>query len=149
MLAAPTVPAVPEVPVEQAVQDVGAVATASHRGENRMYPLIARDRVVVNAMANLLRSIEDPFNRVQAYAMLRSILILMVMVPHAAAFLQVNDHLGPSLFVGMLDMAENIRNVPAVARHRSYLATVSCAVAARLAPEYPNDPRAYHMAQFV
>ena len=81
--------------------------------------------------------------------MLRSILILTVMVPHAAAFLQVNDHLEPSLFVAMLDMAENIRNVPDESHRRSYLATVFCTVAARLAPGYPDDPRAFHMAQLV
>ena len=34
--AAPTVPAVPEFSVEQAVPDLGAEATASHRGENRI-----------------------------------------------------------------------------------------------------------------
>ncbi len=95
-------------------------------------------------MAIFLRSIRDPFSRTQAHATLRSILILMAMVPHAAAFLRVNDHLGPSLFVAMLDMTENIRNVPDDARRRSYLATVFCAVATRL-----DDPRAFHMAQFV
>ncbi len=137
------------MPVEQAVPDVGAVATASHHSENRMYLLRARDRVVVIAMANFLMSVGDPFTRAQAHAMLRSIPILMVMVPHAAAFLPVNDHFGPSLFVAMLDMAANIRSVPDEARRRSYLATFFCSVTARLAPGYPDDPHAFHMALFV
>ena len=146
---APAVPAVPEMPVEQAVPDVGTVATESHHGENRMYPLSARDIVVANSMPNFVRNIGDPFTRAQAHAMLRSILILMVMVPFAAALLQVEDRLGPSLFVTILDIAENVHNVPDKARRRSHLATVFCAAAAHLAPGYPDDPRAFHMAQFV
>ena len=101
MRAAPTVPAVPEFPVELAVPDVGAEATARHRGENRIYPLSARDRMVVNAMENFLKSIGDPFTQVQAHDMLRSIPILVSIITDAAAFLQVNDDLGCSLFVGM------------------------------------------------
>ncbi len=49
----------------------------------------------------------------------------------------------------MLDMVENIRNVPDEARSRSYLATAFCTVTARLEPGYPDDPRAVHMARFV
>ena len=79
------------MPAEQEEPDVGTVAKASHHGENRMYPLSARDRV---------------------------------------------------------EIAENIRNVPSVARPRAYLASVFCAVPARLAPEHPDDPRAFHMPKF-
>ena len=81
--------------------------------------------------------------------MLRSILILIVMVPNAAVFQELNDHLGPSPFVAMLDMAGNIPNVSDEQRRRAYLATVLCAIIARLDPRYPDDPRPFNMAQFV
>ncbi len=67
---------------------------------------------MINAMENFLRNTRDPFIRAKVHAMLRSILILIVMVPCATTFLQANDHLGPSLFVATLDMGENIRSIP-------------------------------------
>ncbi len=115
--------------------------------ENRMYPLSARDRVVVNNMAKFLRSIRNPLTRAQVHDMLRAILILMIMFPYAVSLLQENDNLGPSPFIAILDMAENIRNLPDEGRRRWYLATVSIAVAALLDPEYPDDLRAFLMAQ--
>ncbi len=147
--AALIVPALAEAPVEPETDGAGTVSTAGDHGENPPYPLCARDRVIMNAMANFLRSIRVSFTRAQAHAMLRSILILMVIVPNTAVFLELNDHLGPSQFVTMLDMAGNIRNVPEEPRLRSYLVTDFCAIVARLDPAYPNDPRAFHMAQFV
>ncbi len=100
-------------------------------------------------MEAFLRGIRDPFTRDQAHAMLQSILILVVMVPNAAVFLEVNDHLVPNLFVARLDMAGNIRNVSDEQHSRAYIATVFCAIVARLDPGYPDDPRASHIAQFA
>ncbi len=85
--AAPFVPAVPAEPVEQAVPDVGTAATASHHGEDHMYPLCARDCVGINEMAKFFRSIQNLFTRAQVHTLIRSILILMAMIRHAAAFL--------------------------------------------------------------
>ena len=112
-------------------------------------PLCARDRFIISAMANFLWSIRDPCTRAQAHDVLRSILILIVIVRNAAAFLEMNNHLGPSLFVAMLDIAGNILYVPEEPRRRAYLATFFCAIVARFDSGYPDDPSAFNMAQFV
>ncbi len=93
-------------------------------------------------MVNFVRDIDDPYSRAQAHAIVRSLLVIMVMIPEAAASLKVNDNFG-------LDMAENIRRVPDEPRRRAYLATFFRAIVARLDPEYPSDPRSFYMSCFV
>ena len=63
--------------------------------------------------------------------------------------MRLNEYLGPSLFVAMLDMAENIRRVPDEPRRRAYVATVFCAILPRLYSAYPHDPRAFHISNFA
>ncbi len=55
----------------------------------------------------------------------------------------------PNLFIAMLEMDGNIRNVPDEQHRGAYFATAFCAIVARLDSGYPDDPRAFHMAQFV
>lgn len=105
------------------------------------YVLIARDRVIMNSVVNFIRGIRDPFIRAQAHSMLRSLLVLMVKVPEAATFLQENETLGPSLFIAMLDMADNIRRVPNESRRRAYLDAVLRTIVAWLDPKYTDRIR--------
>ncbi len=68
----------------------------------------------------------------------------MMVITEAAAFLEVNENLGPSLFVAMLDMASNIRPVP----NESHRLT-DLTILARHDPEYPNHSRAFYMSCFA
>ncbi len=163
LLAEPTAPAeltAPTATAEQVLRVPPAVSRApalpaehtaspSPHHKNPAYPLCAQDRMIINTMSDFLRNIHDPFSRAQAHSMLRSVLILMVMVPEAPAFLQTNENLGPGLFLAMFDMAENIRRVPDDPRRQAYLATVFCAIVSRLDSEYPTDPCAFYMSHFV
>ncbi len=73
----------------------------------------------------------------------------MVIFLKTVAFLHANENLEPSLFAAILDMADDRCLVPDKKRRLAYLATVFCAIIARIDPAYPIDPRDFYMSSFI
>ena len=108
------------------------------------FELHIRDRVIINSMVNFLKGVRDQYIRKHNFFLLRPTLLLIVEVHTAVTYLQVNEDVGPPIFVWLVDMASNIRRTSEGSLHIAYLDTIFRRLENGLNPDYKSEPSALH-----